>query len=147
MVTAADASGTAAPLVPPAATTTLFGESFDAPDGLLTNEWAFWNHAAPGGHQRAGLFMPSGSLFARGQAGWTGTPDRGLPDADGTSATASAVFRLVTDPLAAADTVTTLSLRPDAYSAAMDDPRAGDTYGTSVWLRYTQCAQDRGCYP
>jgi len=84
----------AAALVPAPAGAALFHDGFNNRDGLLTNEYRYWNHL-PSRDPR--WQMTSGSLFTRGGTGWTGHPDgcwsasrRGRP------CNASDVFRLNT---------------------------------------------------
>ncbi|HZO05277.1 MAG TPA: hypothetical protein VFB52_02745, partial [Solirubrobacterales bacterium] len=75
----------------------LFSDSFDRADGLITNEYATWNPNSSQAVKSADWQMTSGSLFAKGGAGWTGVPDGcSSASASGSPCTASAVFRLNT---------------------------------------------------
>jgi len=51
---------------------TLFQDSFNAPDGLITNEYAHWNSD---GINSPDWDMSSGSLFRQSNTAWTGVPD------------------------------------------------------------------------
>jgi hypothetical protein len=80
------------------ASTTLFLDTFDAPNGsnnLITNEYAYWN--APSGVQSSNWQMDSGStFFYKGGSAYTGIVQHCSPDADSTGCTDSAIFRLTT---------------------------------------------------
>jgi hypothetical protein len=74
----------------------LLSDEFSQPDGLITNEFAYYNP-----HNSAARVSPvwiatSGSLFARDHAGWTGIPDVGTPGPASSRVTDSSVFRVVT---------------------------------------------------
>jgi hypothetical protein len=62
----------AAALTPAPARAALFHDGFNVRDGLLTNEYRYWNHLPS---RDPGWQITSGSLFARGGRGWTGHPD------------------------------------------------------------------------
>ncbi|MDP3963129.1 MAG: hypothetical protein Q8Q39_01395 [bacterium] len=82
---------------PSPAPTTLFNDPFSQyADGLITNEFAYWNPTAAGAKQSPLWEMTSGSLYAQDDAGWTGVPDAGTPNADSSNANNSAIFRLTT---------------------------------------------------
>src|SRR5258708_39144373 len=83
-------------LAAPSLQATLFSDDFHRPDGLITNEYAFWNSSDPKAVQSPPWQMDSGSFFAKDQAGWTGLPDDKTPDATSSKGTNSAVFRLTT---------------------------------------------------
>lgn len=74
-----------------------FTDSFTQPDGLITNEWEHRHPGDPAAVVSPKWHMTSGSLFASGNAGWTGVPDRGVtPNATSSNANNSSVFRLIT---------------------------------------------------
>ncbi len=74
----------------------LFQDAFDRPDGLVTNEYAYWNPTLPDAVVSPDWEMTSGSLFTRDGHGYTGVPDDVGPNAQSTNGTDSAVFRLTT---------------------------------------------------
>lgn len=76
--------------------TPLFVESFDVPDGLITNEYATWNPNSPNAIRSDVWELNSGSLFAQNGTGWSGVPDGASPDANSAVTTGSAVFRATT---------------------------------------------------
>lgn len=88
-------SSTSAPV--PSATTLDRGlvETFDGPDGLITNEYATYNPGRADAARSLTWIITSGSLFRRASAAWTGSLTPGTPDARSSHATNSAVFRMV----------------------------------------------------
>ena len=117
----------------------LFSDAFGGPDGLITNEDAYFD---PGGGAPASADweMTSGSLFRRSGTGWTGVPDS-CPGASGPNATSSNctdsdVFRLTTKKPIAGDARVALALfNRTTFSGNCD---GGDTcwHGVHVWVRY-----------
>jgi hypothetical protein len=71
-------------------------DAFSLPDGLITNEYAFFNLGDPAALLSPTWQLDSGSLFALGGTGWTGTPDDLAPNARSSNGNNSAIFRLVT---------------------------------------------------
>ncbi len=59
-------ASTAASDPAPRAGTRLFTDSFSNPNGLLTNEYAYWNPALADSVSSPNWEMTSGSFFARG---------------------------------------------------------------------------------
>lgn len=115
--------------------TTLFHDSFELPDGLITNEYSHWN---PMGRQAAvspGWEMTSGSLFVSNGAAWSGVPDNIRPDAGSTYGNNSAVFRLTTKRSDFADVEVRLSLFNVGLSSTTTTP-ATEWDGIHIFLRY-----------
>jgi hypothetical protein len=131
-------------LLPPAAARAqepLFSDSFSAPDGLITNEYAYWNPGDSTAHRSAGWEMDSGSLFARAGAGWTGpVTDNCDPDRDSGTCTNSGVFRLNTKRRDFDAVRVDMRLRANAFDnrdeSADPDTPAVDWDGVHVWLHY-----------
>jgi hypothetical protein len=110
-------------------------DDFDRPDALVTNEWAYWNPDAPGAVRSRVWEVTSGSLFVRGQAGWTGNPDGARADADSRAATDSAVFRVVTHSRDIRDGAVSFALRVRRFVHTPRTPaRRWD--GVNLFLRY-----------
>lgn len=117
--------------------------SFDAPpsDGLVTNEFAYWNRGNPNASRSADWEMTSGSLFARKGVFWTGNPDscsyKGTPNSASTNCTDSNVFRLNTVRRFAGPLAVSLKLK---QIAEIHHPHCDSDdscwHGTHVWLRY-----------
>ncbi len=115
--------------------TTLLSDTFSLPDGLITNEFAYWNPSLPTARLSPTWEMTSGSLFVRGGAAWTGVPDAIAPDATSSTGTNSAVFRLTTRRSDFGDVAVRLALRNDGLSTTASTP-ATAWDGVHVWLRY-----------
>ncbi len=74
----------------------LFRDDFNYTNGLIVNEFAYWNPNDPAAHRSPIWEMDSGSLFAIGGAAWTGIPDTNAPNANSSNGNNSCVFRLTT---------------------------------------------------
>lgn len=139
---------TAAPLAPtptteapaPAPSTTpaagsLFHDDFNRPDGLETNEFAFWNQGLPSAVASPNWEMDSGSFFRRGDAGYSGRPDAVAPNATSSNGNHSGIFRLKTRRMDFGDVEVSLRLRNMGLTTTSETP-ATDWDGVHVWLRY-----------
>jgi len=125
------AGGSATP-----AATALFADSFERPDGLITNEYATWNPNGASAVKSADWQMTSGSLFAKGGAGWTGVPDGcSSASASGSPCTASAVFRLNTARHDFGDVTVSTALKLQRLVSTSRTPAVAWD-GVHVWLRY-----------
>jgi hypothetical protein len=128
---------TPAPTSPtPSGSTVLFAPTFPLKDGLVTNEYAYWKSTRTDAVRSPDWEMTSGSLFASSGYGWTGKLDRLSPDAQSTSATNSAVFRLNTRRHDFDRVVVRMSVRVNSLAStpAAFAPVAWD--GVHIWLRY-----------
>lgn len=117
-------------------TPVLFADSFDQPDGLITNDFSHWSPGNAAATLSPDWEMTSGSLFARGGEAFTGVPD-GCEDASPTSSpcTASAVFRLNSTRHDFGDVALSLDVTNDRLvSTTRTPPVAFD--GIHLWLRY-----------
>jgi hypothetical protein len=74
----------------------LLVDDFNLPNGLITNEFAFYNPSNPSARTSPLWLATSGSLFALDHAGWTGVPDVGTPGPASAAVNNSSVFRVVT---------------------------------------------------
>jgi hypothetical protein len=113
----------------------LLVDDFNQPNGLITNEFAFFN---PG--NRAAVHSPvwlvtSGSLFARDGSGWTGVPDVGQTGPRSASATNSSVFRAVTQRADFQNVTVSFGLLVQRFLSATSGPTPG-WEGVHVFLRY-----------
>lgn len=114
----------------------LFSDSFDRADGLITNEYATWNPNSSQAVKSADWQMTSGSLFAKGGAGWTGVPDGcSSASASGSPCTASAVFRLNTARRDFGDVTVSTALKVQKLVSTSRTPAVAWD-GVHVWLRY-----------
>lgn len=113
----------------------LLSAGFDQPNGLVTNEFAYYN---PGDHvsvESPVWLLTSGSLFARDGAGWTGVPDIGRPDPASSKFTDSSVFRAVTRRNDFGNVVVSFSLFIQRF-VAPGGQAAPSWRGVHVFLRY-----------
>ncbi len=124
----------------PPPTTSAILASYTAPatNGLITNEFAHFNHGNGHAVISADWDMTSGSLFAHGNVFWTGNPDTcDGPNALSTNCTDSDVFRLNTVKSFAGNIKVSLSLKQniDIHNTSCN---TDDTcwYGIHAWLRY-----------
>ncbi len=120
----------------PLAAETLASYSFEnLPDGLVTNEFAYWFPNDPNAVKSDIWEMSSGSLFADRGRGWSGVPDSVQPNARSTNGTHSAVFRLTTKRGDFKDIALRLELLNDGLSSTPATPPR-DYDGVHLFLRY-----------
>jgi hypothetical protein len=119
---------------------TMLDERFDRPDGLVTNEFAHWNPRHAAAVRSETWDVTSGSLFASGGRGWTGRPDRQVPDEQSARSTNSAVFRLLSHEDRFEDVRVALDLHVDEFLAGAGG-QLQDWDGVHIFLRY-QSAQE-----
>lgn len=114
----------------------LFGDSFSQyVNGLITNEYAFWNPTVGTAKQSNVWTMDSGSLFAQGGTGWTGVPDSGSPNALSSNANNSSVFRLTTKQANFGDVAVSFDLLNQGLSSTGTTPAVAWD-GVHIFLRY-----------
>jgi hypothetical protein len=128
-------SGSPPPPPPPPPSGVLFSDSFNYPDGLVTNEYAYWTPNGSGAVHSPLWEMDSGSLFAKGGRGWSGVPDGTSPDADSMPYNDSAVFRLDTKDASFGDVAVSFLLQNNNLVTTSRTP-AVDWDGIHVFLRY-----------
>jgi hypothetical protein len=112
----------------------LLTDDFSTGDGLVTNEFAYFNPTGPGAVFSPVWVVTSGSLFVRDHAGWTGVPDRGKTGPRSRSGTDSAVFRAVTRRADFQNVAVSFSLFVQRFVAGPARPPAWQ--GVHVFLRY-----------
>ena len=110
-------------------------DSFDVADGLITNEYAFWNPGSALSRTSPVWEMTSGSLFARSGAAWSGIPDDANPNATSSNGTDSAIFRLVTKRKDFTSVGVSFRLRHDGFSTTASTPSVAWD-GEHIFLRY-----------
>jgi hypothetical protein len=113
----------------------LFTDTFTHPDGLLTNEYAFWNPTATGRVADPNWEMTSGSLFARSGTGWSGVPDNVEPNATSSNGTDSAIFRMVTRRTDFTNVNVSVRLRHEGFVSTPSTPAVAWD-GIHLFLRY-----------
>jgi hypothetical protein len=124
------------PPVTPPPVTPLFSDTFSGPNGLITNEYSYWNPDHGDATVSAVWAMTSGSLFEKDGTGWTGTPD-GCSTSSPISSpcTASDVFRLNTVEQDFGNVTVSLDLLNNSLGSSSRTPSV-DWDGVHVWLRY-----------
>lgn len=110
-------------------------ESFNYPNGLLTNEYAYNHPAAPDAKRSALWEATNGSLFANTGNGWTGVPDAKPVDALSTTGNSSSAFRIRTQRGDFGDVEVSFRLHNRGLSSNTKYP-AVPWDGAHVWLRY-----------
>lgn len=133
--TSTTASPSPTTTVPGGSTTSLLSDSFTVPDGLITNEYAYWNPGAAGSTSSPTWEMTSGSLFARAGAAWSGVPDSVDPNSTSSNGTNSAIFRLVTRRKDFRNVSVSFRLRRDGLTSTAATPTVAWD-GEHVFLRY-----------
>jgi hypothetical protein len=112
-----------------------FSDSFTHPDGLMTNEYAFWNPTSSNRVDDPNWEMTSGSLFARSGLGWSGAPDNIEPNATSSNGTDSAIFRMVTRRNDFTNVDVSVRLRHEGFVATSSTPAVAWD-GIHLFLRY-----------
>jgi len=115
--------------------TKLLSDSFSRNDGLITNEYAFWNPTSVSAVKSTTWDMTSGSLFARNGTAWSGVPDAIDPNATSSNGTDSAIFRLVTKRKDFGSVDVSFRLRHNAFTSTPATPAVAWD-GEHVFLRY-----------
>ena len=104
-------------------------------NGLVTNEFAYWNRGTPSRVESSAWEMDSGSLFASNGVGWTGVPDAVAPNATSSNGNDSAVFRLNTKRRDFRDVLVSFDLINEGFVTTSRTPAVAWD-GVHVWLRY-----------
>lgn len=106
----------------------------DEQNGLVTNEWAYWNPTDSSGVKSRFWQATSGSLFARNGDGWTGSPDSVNPDRLSSRGNNSAIFRLVSHDRFSDVTVSVRILNVGLLTTSRTPSQEYD--GIHIFLRY-----------
>lgn len=114
----------------------LFSDAFSGySDGLITNEYAYWNKTSSLSKQSPLWELDSGSLFAIGGNGWTGVPDNISPNNLSTNGNNSSVFRLVTKQSNFGNVAVSFNLLNQGLTNTASTPSVSWD-GLHVFLRY-----------
>lgn len=103
--------------------------------GLITNEFAYFNSTSPLAVKSSQWVMTSGSLFGDNGVLWTGVPDGQNPGPKSAVHTDSAVFRLHTQRTDFQNVSVSFRLRVMKFVTTSRTPAEGYD-GVHVWLRY-----------
>ncbi|MFI5931841.1 hypothetical protein [Actinoplanes sp. NPDC051494] len=104
-------------------------------DGLVTNEFTYWNPADPQRSESRDWEMTSGSLFARNGAGYSGKVDGGSPGVRSATDTGSAIFRLNTRDFSFGDVQVSMNLNITGLTSTPRTPTT-DWDGVHIFLHY-----------
>lgn len=108
----------------------LFRDTFDGPDGVITNHFAYYAPDYVDAPRSADWEVGSGCALQDGNRLWTGPPTTGLPNRDCSNRTGSAVFRMWTKRTDFRDVAVSFGLRNDGYM------RTGESWdGVKIYLR------------
>lgn len=113
----------------------LLQDNFTYPDGLITNEYAFWNPNDTTAIRSPIWDSDSGSFFASGGAGWTGVPNNIGPNRLSTNGNNSSVFRLNTKRTDFENVSVEFDLLNQGLNTSPTTP-AVSWDGLHIWLRY-----------
>lgn len=113
----------------------LVEDAFNRPNGIITNEYAFWSSGAADARRDSIWQLNSGSLFAKDGAGFTGKPDNVAPNATSSNGNNSAVLRLLTQRTDLTNFEVDFKLRHEGFFTTSTTP-AVDWDGVHVFLRY-----------
>jgi hypothetical protein len=129
--------GTALGIASPAnaAGTVLFAPTMPSANGLVTNEYAYWNPTHADAVKSPDWEMDSGSLFAQNGAGYSGAINAGKVDADSSPNTNSAVFRLNTKRKDFGNVRVGMKLNVAELGSTSSTPKVAWD-GIHIWLRY-----------
>lgn len=119
----------------PAGGAVLVADEFDRPDGLLTNEYAYWNPSAPDRVADPIWLLNSGSIFTVEGTGWSGIPDDREPNATSSNGTDSAIFRMITARTGMSGVEVSFRLRNQGFSSTASTPSVAWD-GIHVMMRY-----------
>jgi hypothetical protein len=115
--------------------TALLADDFNVPDGLITNEYAFYNPKHADAVTSPLWDVTSGSLFARAGTGWSGVPDGRSPDALSAQSNDSAVFRMVTHRADFGDVSVSFRLKNNGLASTSRTPEQSYD-GVHISLRH-----------
>jgi hypothetical protein len=113
----------------------LIADDFEGTDGLITNEFSYWNPNDVSALRSPVWEMTSGSLFRQGGQGWTGIPDNIGPDRMSLKGNNSAVFRANTKRKDILDAKISFSFLASGFTTTSSTP-AVEWDGVHVWMRY-----------
>jgi hypothetical protein len=108
----------------------LFRDSFDGPDGIITNHHAYFSPANVDAHRSPTWEVESGCALRNGDRLWTGVPTFNEPNKECSNGTGSAVFRMWTKRSDFGDVDVAFALRNEGFTR---EGRSWD--GVKIYLR------------
>lgn len=119
-----------------------FEQGAPGPNGLITNEHAFWNPADSQAVRSPVWEQTSGSFFNQAGTGWSGRPQGCTPDRYSERCTGSDVFRLHTRAAHLRNVRIDVELKVNSFQGTARRP-SQPWDGVALWLRYVS---DRHTY-
>jgi hypothetical protein len=108
----------------------LFRASFDGPDRVITNHFAYFAPDYVDAHRSRTWEVESGCALRDGNRLWTGVPTTNLPNRDCSNGSGSATFRMWTKRSDFADVAVSFGLRNNGYTMT------GESWdGVKIYLR------------
>ena len=108
----------------------LFRDAFDGPDGIITNQHAYFAPSYEEKHESPNWEMESGCALRDGNRMWTGKPTKPVPNRECSNGTGSATFRFWTKRTDFDDVAVSFSLQNNGYTTE------GETWdGVKIYLR------------
>ena len=108
----------------------LFRDTFDGPDGIITNHHAYFSPPYVDAHRSPTWEVESGCALRDGNRLWTGLPTTGEPNKECSNGTGSAVFRMWTKRSDFDDVAVSLGLRNEGFT-----PEGESWDGVKIYLR------------
>jgi hypothetical protein len=112
----------------------LFRDTFDGPDGLITNHYAAWSGDAAA-VRSPDWEVESGSMLRRRGAAWTGVPTARQPNLDSSNGSGSQIFRAWTNRSDFGDVRVDMRLRNLGYVNGSPGWPKKSWDGVKIWLR------------
>jgi hypothetical protein len=113
----------------------LLRDTFDGPDGLITNSYAFWNKWDDRAIRSSIWETETASLFRKDGAGWTGVPDDVDVDRTSSNGTGAEIFRMWTQRGDFGDVQVDMDLLNEGYTDGSPGWEAHSWDGVKIWLR------------
>lgn len=106
-------------------------------EGLISNEYSYYNPQMKDTAKSSDWEVSSGSLFGKDGTFWTGKPDSCAPDKNSRRCTNSDVFRINTKRSFSSNTRVSFAIKQNKEIHSRSCERQGSCWhGTHIWLRY-----------
>lgn len=115
-------------------TRVLFRDSFNGPDGVITNHYAAFSRD-PAALRSPDWEVESGSLLRRHDAAWTGVPNGVVPNLDSSNGSGSDIFRMWTTRSNFRNVRVDMQLRTVRFTKGTARWPRKSWDGVKIWLR------------
>lgn len=112
----------------------LLHDTFSHGNGLLTNQYAYWNPTLPAA-RTPNWETTSGSLFAANGSAWTGVPDNVVPNAASSNGNRSVISRIVSRRSDFGNVRVSVDMLAQGFTSTSETP-AVSWDGAHIFLRY-----------